>query len=99
MPGMVTSDEPGIYRAGEYGIRCENLLLCVEAFTSDMGEFLKFETLTLYPFDMTLVDPDMLDRWEIEWLNNYQKRVYSQLAPLLDSDDKRKWLADRCATI
>lgn len=98
-PGMLTSDEPGIYRAGKYGIRCENLILCVAAFTTDMGEFLKFETMTLYPFDTTLVDASMLDRAEIEWFNGYQTRVYELLAPLLDSDEKRAWLANKCKTL
>lgn len=98
-PGMLTSDEPGIYRAGKYGIRCENLILCVPAFTTDMGEFLKFETMTLYPFDATLVDASMLDRAEIEWFNRYQTRVYDLLAPLLDSDEKRAWLANKCKTL
>lgn len=98
-PGMLTSDEPGIYRAGKYGIRCENLILCVPAFTTDMGEFLKFETMTLYPFDATLVDASMLDHAEIEWFNWYQTRVYELLAPLLDSGEKRSWLASKCETI
>ncbi|MBO4945279.1 MAG: aminopeptidase P family protein [Muribaculaceae bacterium] len=98
-PGMLTSDEPGIYRAGKYGIRCENLILCVPAFTTDMGEFLKFETMTLYPFDTTLVEASMLDRAEIEWFNGYQTRVYELLAPLLDSDEKRVWLENKCKTL
>ena len=98
-PGMLTSDEPGIYRAGKYGIRCENLILCVSAFTTDMGEFLKFETMTLYPFDTTLVEASMLDRAEIEWFNGYQTRVYELLAPLLDSDEKRVWLENKCKTL
>lgn len=98
MPGMLTSDEPGIYRAGEYGIRCENLILCVEAKELE-GDFLEFETLTLYPFDAALVDTAMLDRWEIEWFNNYQQRVFDVLSPLLDSADKVEWLRGKCSLL
>ena len=99
MPGMLTSDEPGIYRAGQYGIRCENLILCKEAFANEYGEFLDFETMTLYPFDAALVDVDMLDDDQLEWFNRYQRRVYEQVAPLLDSDDKREWFGKKCSAL
>ncbi len=97
--GMVTSDEPGVYRAGKYGIRIENLLLTVEAFEDpDYGKFLRFETLTLYPFDRSLIDPAMLDEGEKEWINAYHAEVYRRLRPLLDREDA-EWLEAKCAPI
>ena len=91
--GMITSDEPGLYRQGEYGIRCENCLLVTPApLPSYEGtQFLRFETLTLFPFDSTLIDRDILTQQEIEWLNNYHERVFSLLTPLL-SEDAVEWL-------
>lgn len=93
-PGMVTSDEPGLYRAGAYGIRCENLVLTTEAFTTDDGRFLKFETLTLFPFDLSLCLPDIMTDDEIQWLNHYHSEVFRRLSPLLDSEE-RAWLASK----
>lgn len=91
MEGMVTSNEPGLYVDGKYGIRCENLLLTVKAFTTDFGDFLKFETLTLYPFDLALFETEIMSDEEIEWVNRYHETVYEKLAPHL-SDDEREWL-------
>lgn len=97
--GMVTSDEPGIYRAGKYGIRLENLILTVPAFRDeDWGEFYRFETLTLYPFDRSLIDAAALNEEEKLWLNNYHAEVLRRLSPLL-SDDERGWLAEKCLPI
>lgn len=96
LPGMVTSDEPGIYRAGKYGIRLENLILTVPAFKDeDWGEFYRFETLTLYPFDRSLIDVTALDEEEKLWLNNYHAEVLRRLSPLLTADE-RDWLAEKC---
>ncbi len=96
LPGMVTSDEPGIYRAGSYGIRLENLLLAVEAFTDpDNGTFLRFETITLYPFDSRLIDTEALTPAELRWLNDYHARVKEALTPGLDPDEA-EWLAAKC---
>lgn len=92
--GMVTSNEPGIYVDGKYGIRCENLVLTVKAFTSDFGEFLKFETLTLYPFDLQLFEVEIMSDEEIEWINSYHQKVYDKLAPYLD-DEEREWLKEK----
>ncbi len=89
--GMLVTDEPGLYLEGQYGIRCENTLLVVPAIKSEMGEFLTFEPLTLFPFDLKLIDPSLLDNTEIEWLNNYHERVYQTLAPHLDPKEKT-WL-------
>ncbi len=97
-PGMVISDEPGIYRTGEYGIRTENLVTVVEDETNDFASFLRFETLTLFPYDRNLIDPDMLNQQEKDWVNSYHKRVYESISPLL-SKDEQNWLKLKCAEI
>ena len=87
-PGMIVSNEPGYYRVGEFGIRCENLLVVTEA--GDTGgdrPMLGFEALTLVPFDRRLVVPDLLDDEELGWLNAYHDRVRRALQPLLAGDD------------
>lgn len=97
--GMVTSNEPGIYKAGEYGIRTENLLLCVPACNSEeWGEFYKFESLTLYPYDTTLMDMDMLSREEVKQINDYHAMVCDRLRPLLSADEAQ-WLEQKCKSI
>ena len=97
-PGMITSNEPGIYLAGEYGIRIENLLLIVKAKTTDFGDFYAFETLTLCPIDTQLIDYSLLSSEEINWLNVYHQNVYKQLSPLL-SEEESDWLIERTKTI
>lgn len=89
--GMVSSDEPGIYREGKHGVRHENLVLTVDAGTSEFGHFLCFEPLTMCHFDTSILDLSLLDRWEIEWLNAYNKRVFDNLGTLLDEEVAR-WL-------
>lgn len=89
--GMVTSNEPGLYREGKHGIRCENLVLTVPAFTTEFGEFLKFETLTLFPFDLSLFETEIMTDDEITWLNNYHQEVYNRISPRLNSEEKA-WL-------
>lgn len=91
---MITSDEPGIYREGLYGIRHENLLLTREAGSSEFGHFLRFETLTLCHFDTSILDLSLLDRREIEWLNTYNATVYQSFASMLE-DDVREWLEEK----
>ena len=86
-PGMIMSDEPGIYFEGQYGIRCENLLLCKKDFENEYGEFLSFETLTLVPFDTKLIDKDYLDDKTIAILNNYHQKVYDTLLPYLSQEE------------
>lgn len=93
-PGMITSNEPGLYREGEYGIRCENLVLTVDAFTTDFGRFLKFETLTWCPFDLRLFDTNMMTDAEIEWVNDYHRQVCSHLLPHLDAK-AQQWLIEK----
>ena len=91
LPGMVTSDEPGIYREGKHGVRHENLLLCVEAGRNDFGRWLAFETLSLCHFDTSCIVPGILSPEEIGWLNDYHERVYETLSPYL-SREVRAWL-------
>ena len=97
-PGMIISNEPGLYRTNEYGIRTENLIHVIPAGETEFGQFLQFETLTLFPIDQTLIDPELLDAWEIEWLNAYHLRVYNALSPNLNGDE-REWLARKCTPI
>lgn len=97
--GMVTSNEPGIYKTGEYGIRTENLLLCVPACSNEeWGEFYKFESLTLFPYDTTLMDMDMLSHEEVKQINDYHAMVCERLRPLLSADEAQ-WLEQKCKSI
>ena len=85
-PGMVLSNEPGVYREGAYGIRIENVIVCTEKKESSFGRFLGFETLTLCPIDLNLIEAALLTNEEKDWLNNYHQRVFSELSPLLDEE-------------
>jgi Xaa-Pro aminopeptidase len=93
-PGMLQSDEPGLYLADRYGIRCENLILCVPDTVTEFGQFLKFEPLTLFPFDLRLFQTEIMTPEEIQWVNDYHARVREALTPLL-SPDEAAWLADK----
>lgn len=93
-PGMITSNEPGIYREGLHGIRCENLILTVPAFSNEFGDFLKFETLTLFPFDLQLFDTSIMSDNEIKWVNDYHANVYNRLAPHLNIE-QQQWLKNK----
>ena len=98
-PGMITSDEPGLYKAGRYGIRTENLLLVVPACENEeFGRFFKFETLTLCPYDLRLVDRTMLTAEEVKQINAYHAEVRNRLNPYL-SPDEAQWLAERTRDI
>lgn len=97
-PGMITSDEPGIYREGQHGVRHENLILCVEKGTNEFGRWLGFEPLTLCPFDTSALELSLLDRAETEWLDAYHELVFETLSPLLDEDVAR-WLQHKCRKI
>ena len=92
--GMVTSNEPGLYRAGKYGIRTENLILTQHETTTEFGDFYSFKTLTLCPIDTTPVVKEMLTKDEIIWLNEYHKFVYDRLSPLLTEEEKG-WLKEK----
>ncbi len=85
-PGMVLSNEPGLYREGEYGIRIENVIVCIENEETPFGRFLAFETLTLCPIDLTLVDKKLLTAEEMDWINQYHKKVLKKLSPLLENE-------------
>lgn len=89
-PGMVVSDEPGVYLPGRFGVRLENQLACREAETDG---FLRFETLTLAPIDLDAVDPSLLDARGREQLNAYHKRVYEQIGPFL-TEEEQHWLRE-----
>jgi Xaa-Pro aminopeptidase len=92
-PGMIVSNEPGYYREGEYGIRLENLVLVTgpAAIAGGDREMLGFETLTLVPFDRSLIDPALLTREERAWLEDYHARVLREIGPALDAEE-RAWL-------
>lgn len=89
MPGMITTDEPGVYLEGQYGIRLENELLCRE----DKDGKRYFEYITFCPFDRDVIQKDMLTADELNWLNDYHRAVYEHIAPCV-SDDVRAWLKD-----
>ncbi|MBX3229080.1 MAG: aminopeptidase P family protein [Labilithrix sp.] len=90
-PGMITSNEPGLYRPGRWGVRIENLVLTVPAGKSELGEFLAFETLTLCPIDVRCIDPTQLDARERAWLDAYHAEVRKRLAPLVEGE-AHAWL-------
>lgn len=98
MPGMVITDEPGIYEEGHMGIRIENELVCVEAGESEYGKFLRFEPITFVPIDVSCVLTEELTREEIAWLNGYHAQVLENLRPLLNEKEVQ-WLRAKCAAI
>jgi Xaa-Pro aminopeptidase len=96
LPGMILSDEPGYYKAGEYGIRIENLLLVEERQVGDAeGEFFGFEVLTLAPIERALVDRSLLSGEEVAWWNAYHAQVLAVVGPLVDGAVKA-WLKTQC---
>lgn len=88
LPGNVLSNEPALYREGEYGLRTENLMVCVVKEKTGFGTFLGFETLSLCPIDTQLIRKDLLSDEELYWINNYHSVVYNELAPLLNDQLK-----------
>lgn len=97
-PGMTLTNEPGIYKAGRYGVRTENTMLIIESQTTEFGKFYKFEPLTLCPIDKTPICTEMLTPGEKQWLNEYHAYVYTQLSPLLNEEEKA-WLAKATSEI
>lgn len=91
--GMTVTDEPGLYLAGRFGVRIENTLVVEKYKETEFGEFLKFDSLTLCPIDTVPIDKSMLLQEEIDWLNDYHARVYRELAPHLN-DEEKAWLKD-----
>lgn len=97
-PGMVTSNEPGVYKAGSHGIRTENLVLTAPAGEGMFGKYLKFETLTLCPICRKGIIKELLTAEEIGWLNDYHRTVYEKLSPDLNNDE-REWLKEACKAV
>ena len=97
-PGMVTSNEPGVYKAGSHGSRTDNLLLTVPAGEGMFGKYLKFETLTLCPICRKGIIKELLTAEEIGWLNDYHRTVYEKLSPDLNNDEK-EWLKEACKAV
>ncbi|MFW5757232.1 MAG: aminopeptidase P family protein [Bacteroidota bacterium] len=91
LAGMLQSNEPGYYPEGKYGIRLENLIVVKEDGKNNQGKFLQFETLTLFPFELELIDTDMLSEEEMEWLNRYHNKVFENLSPHLTREENQ-WL-------
>ena len=98
LPGMVTSNEPGIYREGSHGVRHENVLLCHLLEENEFGTWLGFETLTLCHIDTSPLLVSLMEASEVEWLNEYNKSVYTKLAPLLTYDESI-WLKKKTAPV
>ena len=96
--GMLISNEPAVYREGEYGIRTENLMICYEDEETDFGQFLKFDTISLCYIDKSLIDKSLLDNREISWLNSYHTEVFEKLSPHLNEDEKL-WLKEKTEPI
>lgn len=90
-PGMITTDEPGIYIENSHGVRHENELLCVETANNEYGQFLRFEPITMVPFDLDGLDLNLLSNQEIEQINEYHQLVFDTIAPYLTSEEK-SWL-------
>jgi len=90
-PGMVITNEPGVYREGEYGVRIENIMKVVEVEQNEFGTFYGFETITLAPIATSMLDVTLLSQDEVDWLNHYHTQVYKALSPSLDAHDKT-WL-------
>ena len=97
-PGMVTSDEPGLYIEGSHGIRTENLTLCVKDEKNEYGQFLKFEFLTYVPIDLDAVEKSLMTERDVKLLNEYHKQVYEKIGPHL-TEDEREWLKEATAAI
>ena len=94
-PGMIVTDEPGVYEAGEVGIRIENEIECYHKADNQYGTFLAFRPLTFVPIATSPIVPGVLDKEQVAWLNDYHRKVFEQLAPRL-TEDERAWLAIGC---
>ncbi len=93
-PGMITSNEPGLYLEDRYGIRCENLIVTTPWKSTEFGQFYHFEEMTLFPFDLTLFETEIMTDDEIAWVNNYHKKVRERLTPLLTAEEAA-WMAEK----
>ena len=97
-PGMVVTDEPGVYETDLVGVRIENELVCVHKAENQYGTFLAFRPITFVPIATSPIVPGVLDKDELAWLNDYHRTVFAKLAPHLN-DEERSWLAEKCAAI
>ena len=96
--GMVTSDEPGLYLEGKFGIRTENLMLCVKDVKNEFGQFMKFENLTWVPIDLDTIDVSLMEGRDRELLNAYHKGVFKKLSPYMTEEEKA-WLTEATRAI
>ncbi len=90
-PGMIITNEPGIYREGKHGIRTENTILVVDDYETEYGKYMKFDTISYCPIDIDGIDADLLTQQEKDWLNSYHREVYDKLSPHLNEEEK-EWL-------
>ena len=91
--GMITSNEPGFYLEGKYGIRTENMIVCVKDEKTEYGQFMRFENLTMVPYDIEAMDMSMLTEVDKVRINDYHKEVYEKISPYLD-DEEKAWLKE-----
>ncbi|MCT4625187.1 MAG: M24B family metallopeptidase, partial [Schleiferiaceae bacterium] len=98
VPGLFTSNEPGFYKTDEYGIRIENLMLCVEKEENEYGKFLGHEALTLFPIETKLIDFSMLSQRELDWLNDYHHKVFEAVSSKLEGEELA-WMKEKCKTV
>ena len=96
--GMNLTIEPGVYKEGRHGIRTENTVIVKEAFTNENGTFYEFETISFFPIDINSIDPSLLNKDELEWINTYHNTTFNKLSPYLDEDEV-KWLKERTKQI
>jgi Xaa-Pro aminopeptidase len=98
VPGMIVTDEPGVYEGGQVGIRIENELECYELCTNQYGTFLAFRPVMFVPIDTSPIMPGVLTKDQLDWLNDYHRQVFEKLSPRLN-EEERDWLAKKCAAI
>lgn len=91
--GMICSDEPGIYIEGSHGIRTENLIVCRKAQKNEYGQFMEFEYLTFVPIDLEALDVGLMEKRDVEYLNEYHRQVYEKISPYL-TEEERLWLKE-----
>lgn len=94
--GNIISNEPGVYRNGEYGVRIENVLMCKKKDTTEFGQFLCFETISFCPIDRKLIDVKLLSNEELNWINNYHREVFMKISPLISETAISVWLREQC---
>jgi Xaa-Pro aminopeptidase len=96
--GMITSVEPGIYRPGKHGIRIENLVNTITAESNEFNDFYAFESLTMAPINTSIIQKDLLEHAQVDWLNKYHELVYERLSPHL-TPEEQAWLREETRAI